>query len=131
MNTTTNLNGVMAKAKNWMVEMLGEELAQKFAGCYTAIAAGEVLSPVDPSFCGSENFIFPNLEKSCGYNGGCSIFNSGEGFSVLSCNFELYRVLSAKFDCREAWVYCYNAGVWYDTADQRIKRMEEICHADL
>lgn len=125
----TNLKAVMVKAENWMVDMLGKELAQKYAGRYTAIAAGEVLSPVNPSFCGSENFTFPDLEKSCGYNGGCSIFNSGEGFSILSCDYELYRALSAKFDCREAWVYCYNAGVWYDTADQRIKCMEEICHA--
>ena len=44
MNTKTNMNDVMVKAENWMVEMLGKELAQKFAGCYTAIAAGEVLS---------------------------------------------------------------------------------------
>ena len=126
---TTNRNEVMVKAENWMVDMLGKELAQKYAGRYTAIAAGEVLSPVNPSFCGNENFTFPDLEKSCGYNGGCSIFNSGEGFSILSCDYELYRALNAKFDRREAGVYCYNAGVWYDTADHRIKRMEKICHA--
>ena len=125
----TTLTNVMEKAENWMVDMLGKELAQKFAGRYAAIAVGEELTPVDPSLCGSENFIFPDVKKSCGYNGGCSIFNSGEGFSILSCDFELYEALYSKFDRREAWVYCYNAGVWYDTADHRIKRMEEICHA--
>ncbi len=117
---------VSKQAYEWMSSMLGDKV-DDFTGLWVDIAAGEVLSPVDPSFCGSENFIFPDLEKSCGYNGGCSIFNSGEGFSVLSCNFELYRALSAKFDCREAWVHCYNAGVWYDTADQRIKHMEVAC----
>ena len=128
MNTTTNMN-VMERATNWIVEMLGPELAQKFEGRYVAIKAGEELTPVDPDYLGSKKFIFPDVEKSCGYNGGCSIFHSGEGFSILSCDFKLYKLLSERFDKREAWVHCYNAGVWFDTADQRIKRMEDICRA--
>ena len=128
METTLN-KSVMERATNWMVEMLGVELAEKFAGRYTAIEAGEELTPVDPAFCGSQNFIFPDLEESCGYNGGCSIFNTGLGFSILSCDYELYRVLNGKFNRHGAWVYCYNTSVWYDTADQRIKQMEDICRA--
>ena len=118
---------VMEHVANFMTSTFGNDIVAKFAGKYTIIFAGETLVCVDPVFGNGQVMVFPSIEKSCGANGGGYIFNSGLGFSILSCDKELYRAINGKFDKHDAWVYCYNAGVNYDTPDQRIRRMEAAC----
>ena len=117
----------MEHVANWMTSTFGNDIVEKFAGKYTVIFAGETLICVDSVFGKGKLMVFPNTEKSCGANGGGYIFNSGLGFSILSCDKEMYQALNGKFNKQEAWVYCYNAGVKYDTPDHRIKRMEAAC----
>ena len=117
----------MTEVNNWMESMLGEQM-ERFRGKWTVIFAGEMLKGVSPIIDPDKTMVFPNTKKSCGANGGGYIFNSGEGFSVLSCSRELYTALSKHFSDHGAWVHCYNAGVWFDTADNRIQKMEAMCH---
>ena len=100
---------------------------KQFEGKWTVVSAGEVLHGVAPMYAPSDTLTMPDNARSCGYNGGCSIFNSGEGFSVLSCDFDMYLALRGHFDDQDAWVYGYNAGVWFDAEDNRIAKMEKAC----
>lgn len=117
---------VSDKAYAWMNEMLGSELMAKYAGLWVDLSAGEGLYGVDPMRT-NETMIFPDEKPSCGYNGGAGIFNSGQGFSVLSCSYDLYQLLNKHFEDHGAWVHCYNAGVWFDSGDSRIQKMERLC----
>ena len=117
---------VMEHVNQWLKEMLGDDM-NKYSGRYAVIFAGETLLCVDPVFTSNTVMVFPDVQKSCGYNGGAYIFNSGKGFSILTCCSDLYNALSPHFDNHDAWVYAYNAGVIYDTSDARIQRMEAAC----
>ena len=112
-------------AKQWLIAMLGEEVAERFNDKWCAIEAGEVLHKVNP-LCKEETLIWPKEEESCGYNAGCSIFHTGTGISILSCDFNLYYELAHKVKTG-AWVLGYNGGVWYDTEDRRILKMSVLC----
>jgi hypothetical protein len=116
------------KAYAWLRTMLGDGVKQ-FDGKWTVIAAGENLKGVPPMYSATDTMVFPEVPHSCGYNGGCSIFNSGEGFSILSCDFDMYLALAHFFENKDAWVHAYNAGVWFDTADHRISMMEKACRS--
>ena len=121
------MSKTIEKAEAWLRTMLGDGVKQ-FDGKWTAIEAGEELKGVPPMFSAKDTMEFPDAQRSCGYNGGCSIFNSGEGFSVLSCDFDMYLALREHFANHDAWVHAYNAGVWFDTADHRIATMAKACH---
>lgn len=69
-------------------------------------------------------------KASWGYNGGAWVFNSGEGYSLLTCSEGLATELISQVKDKlpsGAWVPCYNAGVWYDTEDGIVAEMAEAC----
>jgi hypothetical protein len=117
----------LKRAEAWLGTMLSKEELKAFEGRWTVFEAGERLTGVEPMFTNEDELIFPNEPHSCGYNGGCSIFNSGEGFSVLSCDFDMYVALEKHFENKSAWIIGYNAGVWFDTIDQRMAKMAKTC----
>ena len=69
-------------------------------------------------------------KASWGYNGGAWVFNSGEGYSLLTCSEELANELISQVKDKlpsGAWVPCYNVGVWYDTEDGIVAEMAAAC----
>lgn len=112
-------------ARAWLVTMLSEEIVKRFNGKWTAIKAGEVLHAVDQSLA-RKTLTWPREEESCGHNRGCSVFHTGTGISILSCESDLYYELADKVK-NGAKVLAYNNGVLYDTEDKRILKMSVLC----
>lgn len=121
------MNVIFLKAEAWLETMISKEELEAFAGRWTVIETGEELRGVPPMYTHQDVMNFPEAPRSCGYNGGCSIFNSGEGFAILTCDFDMYLALREHFEDQDAWVHAYNAGVWFDTKDARIAKMEKAC----
>ena len=112
-------------AKAWLVTMLGEKTAQRFDNHWCAIKVGEKLNRVN-ELGSNEYFIWPKVEESCGWGGGCGIFHTGTGISILSCDINLYREIAALVK-GGAPVLAYKDTVWYDTSDRRILKMSVLC----
>jgi hypothetical protein len=69
-------------------------------------------------------------KASWGDNGGARVFNSGEGYSLLTCSEELANLIISQVKDKlpsGAWIPCYNAGVWYDTEDGIVVEMAAAC----
>ena len=83
---------------------------------------------VGPGF--SEDVYHAESKPSQGYNGGAWIFNSGDGYGILTCCKELVDKLRAEIGAAVpygALVPYYNGVVDYDTEDGIITKMALAC----
>lgn len=106
-------------------------LGEQYKGKYVVLENGVKFKVVPPTSSKTAEDVY-SAEKnpSWGYNGGAWIFNSGEGYGILTCCQELADKLIAEVRNEVphgALVPYYNAGVWYDTEDGIIAKMALAC----
>ena len=119
-------NLVNKAAYEWLLEMLPEETVKQFLGRYAVLVEGETLIGKGPLDEGSHMSV-PNMERSCCWNGGGGIFNSGRGFSLLTCDRELFEILHPHFENKFSIVLAYNGGVTHDSLSKKVSKMALSC----
>jgi hypothetical protein len=119
-------NLVNKAAYEWLLEMLPEETVKKFMGRYAVLIEGETLIGMGALDEGSHMSV-PHMKRSCCWNGGCAIYNSGRGFSLLSCDDELFEKLHPHFEEKFSIVLAYNGCVTHDSLSKKVAKMELSC----
>lgn len=108
-----------------------KEMIKGYEGQYVILTESEKFYGHEPIVEKGTKVVYKAETKpSYGYNGGAYVFNSGEGYAILTCSKELANELVEQLRGKvpsDACVPFYNASVWYDDAQRRIARMAAAC----
>ena len=113
------------------IKKMISEMGAQYEGKYIVLNDGDKFYGVPPTIEADKEVVYKAEAKpSYGYNGGAYVFNSGEGYAILTCCGELAEKLMEQLRGRVssgAWVHFYNASVWFDAKDGRIVKMAAAC----